>query len=65
MEDWMIGPMVIKEAAKEMRRACWLIMKDLLISCSRIWFTWFVKYYVEYILWFHLKWNIYAEVEYY
>jgi len=32
MEDLMIGPMVVKEAAREQRRACCLIMKVLLIS---------------------------------
>jgi len=32
MEDMMIDPMVMKEAATELRRTCWLIMKVLLIS---------------------------------
>jgi hypothetical protein len=32
---------------------------------THMWFAWFVKYYMEYILWLHLLWNMYSEVEYY
>jgi hypothetical protein len=36
MEDLMIDPMVIKEAARVLSLAGWLIMKVLFISYSRI-----------------------------
>lgn len=32
MEDMMTDPTFMKEAARELRRTCWLTMKVLLIS---------------------------------